>query len=98
MASARHLWLSGKMSAAVYMSMNQTSVFEESCPSNVGISCSMVVVRFDSLSVTWKVFMYACVVLCTGSPLGLGAEFSWSVIMRYCSLSVSYISYAVDVD
>ena len=43
-----------RMSAVVSISMNQPSNFEESCPSNVGISWSMVVVRLDSLCVgTW---------------------------------------------
>ena len=46
---ARYVQLSISMSVAVSMSMNQSSNFEESSPSNVGISWSMVVVRLDSL-------------------------------------------------
>ena len=62
LASARHVQLSIKMLVAVSMSMNQSSSFEESCPSNVGISWSMVVVRFDSLCVVHKRSMWACMV------------------------------------
>ena len=47
LASAKCVELSARMSAAVLISMNQSSNFEESCPSNVGISWSMVMVRLD---------------------------------------------------
>ena len=57
-ASARCVWLSARMSAVVSISMNQSSNYEQSCPSNVRISGSMVVVRFDSICV-------ACKCLCT---------------------------------
>ena len=80
--------LSVRMSAVVSMSMNQSSSFEKSCQSNVGISCTMVMVRFDSLCVVYKVSMYACMVLCTSSLLGCVAECSWSIIVRCCSLYV----------
>ena len=58
----------------------------------------MVMVRFDPLCVACKVSMYASIVLCTGSSLGWGAECSWSIIMRCCSLSVSCVSSVVGVD
>ena len=51
LASARCVQFSGQMSAAVSLSMNQSSSFEESCLLNVGISCSRVMVRFASLFV-----------------------------------------------
>ena len=54
LASSRCVQLSVRMSAAVSMSLNQSSSFDESCPSNVGISWSIVVVRLDSLCVTWS--------------------------------------------
>ena len=41
----------------VSISMNLSSNFGESCPSNVGISGSMVVVRLDSLCVVHTVSM-----------------------------------------
>ena len=49
LALARHVWLYVRMSVVFSISMNQSSNFEESCPSNVGISWSMAVVRLDSL-------------------------------------------------
>ena len=52
--------------------LSQSSSFEESCPSNVGISWSKDVVRFASLSVACKVSVYACIVVCMGSSLGWG--------------------------
>ena len=55
--------LSVRMSAVVSISMNQSSNFEESCPSNVGISWSMVVVRLDSLCVACRVSVYTYIVL-----------------------------------
>ena len=58
-----------RMSAAVSMSMKQSSSFEESCLLNVGISWSMDMVKCHSLCVMPKVSMYACIVLCTGSSL-----------------------------
>ena len=67
LASPRHVWLSIKMSIGVSRSVSQSSNFEESCPSNVGISWSKDVVRFASLCVTWKVSVYGCVAVCTGS-------------------------------
>ena len=63
LASARHVQLSVRMSVVVSISMNQSFHFEESCPSNVKISWSMVVVRLDSLCVVHRVFVYACMVL-----------------------------------
>ena len=54
------------------MSMNQSSNFEESCTSHVGISWSMVLVRLKSLYVACRVSMYARMVLCTGSSMNLG--------------------------
>ena len=96
LASARCVQLSARISAVVSISMNQSSNFEESCPSNVGISWSMVVMRFYSLSVTCRVFMYICMVLCTGSSLDLG--FCWNIIVRCCRLSVSCDSSSVGVD
>ena len=89
-----------RMSMAVSMSMNQSSSFEESSLSNVGISCSMVVVRFDSLWVACKVSVGVCVPLYSFVHLfitRLGAECGWSIIVRCCSLSVSCISSAIGV-
>ena len=59
LASARHVWLIVKMSVVVPMSMKQSSSFEESCTSNVEISCSRVMV------------MFAYIVVCMCSSLGL---------------------------
>ena len=59
LASARHVPLSVRMSVVVSMSLNQSSSFVESCSSTVGISLSMVVVRFDSLCVACKLSVYA---------------------------------------
>ena len=47
------------------------------------------------LCVLHKVFVYACIVLCTGSSLGWGVGSGWSIIVRCCSLSVSCISSTV---
>ena len=55
-------------------------------------------VMFDSLCVACKVSVYACIVLCTGSLLGWGAECSCNIIVRCCNLSLSYVSSAIDVD
>ena len=96
--SARYVQLSVRISVVVSMSMNQSSSFEESCPSNLGISCSMVMMRFDSLCVACTVFVYACMVLCTGSSLGWGTECSYSIMVRCCILSVSCIRSAMGVD
>ena len=97
MASARCVWLSVRMSVAVSISINQSSNFKESCPSNVGISFSMVMVRFASLCVAHKVSVYTSIALCTGSSLGWGDGCGWSIIARCCRLSVSCISSAVGV-
>ena len=43
------MWHSVKMSMAFSRSMSQSSNFEESCPSNVGISWSKDMLRFASL-------------------------------------------------
>ena len=64
--------LSVRMAVAVSISMNQSSNFEESCPSNVGIPWSMVLVILDSLCVVCRVSMYDCMVLCTDSSLDWG--------------------------
>ena len=66
------VWFSVRMPAVVSMSMKQSSSFEESCQSNLGMSCSMVVVRFNSLCVACKVSAYTCMVLYTGVSLGWG--------------------------
>ena len=60
------------MSVVVSISMNQSSNIEESCPSYMGISWCMVVVRLDSLCVVHRVSLYGCMVLCTGSSLDWG--------------------------
>ena len=96
LASAKCVWLSVRMSGAFSISMNQSSNFKESCPSNVGISWSMVVVRLDSLCVACRVSMYTCMVLCTGSLLDWGA--CWGTMVRCCSLSVSCDRSSVGVD
>ena len=80
------------------MSMKQSSSFEESCQSNVVISWSMVVMRFDSLCVACKVSVYACMILCTCASLDRVADYGWSVREGCCSLFVNCISSAVDVD
>ena len=73
------------MSLLVLMSMNQSSSFEESCPLNLGISCSRVMV------------MFACIVVGMGSSLGLGFGCGLSVIVRYCSPSASYSNSSICV-
>ena len=88
LASARQVWLSVKMSVAVSRSMSPSSSFEESCPPNVGISCSKDVEGFASLCVPCKVSVYPSIVVCMASSLGWGSECGWSVIVRCCSLSV----------
>ena len=76
--AARHVWLSVRMSAAVSMSMNWSSNFEESCPSNVGISWSMVVVRFDSLCVEpWCLCMPAWFCVLVPHLARVMTEASW---------------------
>ena len=94
LASARHVQLSVKMPAAVSMSMNHSSNFEESCQSNVGIFWSMVVVRLDSLCVAGCLCMPAW--FCGQVPHWTGAN--WSAMVRCCSLSVSCNISSVDVD
>ena len=96
LASARHVWLFVRMSVMVSMFMNQSSSFEESGSSNVGISWSMVVVRLDPLCVAHRVSVYACMVLCTGASLDWGA--GWSAMVRCCSLFVSCDNSPVGVD
>ena len=56
---------------------------------------SMVVVRFDSLCVACKVSVYACMVLCMDSSVGWST--CWSIMVRYCSLSVRFNSSAAGV-
>ena len=97
LVSARHVQLSVRMSGAVSMSMNQSSGFEESCPSNAGMCFSMVMVRFESLCCMQCVCV-CCMVLCTGSSLGWGVECGWCVTVRCWSLSVSCVTSAVDRD
>ena len=86
---ARNVQLSVKMSAAVSRSMSQFINFEVSCPSNMGMYWSKVVVRFDSLCVACKVSMYACIVVCKGS-LGRGSlmwlECHSEVLQSICKL------------
>ena len=89
LSSTNHVWVSVRMLVVASMSMNLSCSFEKSCPSNVGISWSMVMVRFDSLWVAHRESMYACMVLCTGSSLDWGAECGWSIMVLYCSFSVS---------
>ena len=96
LASARHVWFSVRMSAVVSISTNQSSNFKESCPSNVGISWSMIVVRLDFLCVVCRVYVYACMVLCTGSSLDF--ETGWRTIVRCSSLSVCCNSSSAGVD
>ena len=78
LASARCVWFLVKMSVAVSMSMNQSSNFEESCPSNVGIPCNRVMV------------MFACIVIYMASSLGWGFGCSQSATVRCCSSSASF--------
>ena len=92
LASARYVWLPVKMSMVVCRSVSQSSNFEEPCPSNVGILWSKGVVRFASLCVVCKVSMYVCTVVCMGLFLGWGIGCGWSVVVRCCSLSVSYVN------
>ena len=72
LALARYVCLSVRISAVVSMSMKQSSSFKESYLSDLGISWSMVMVRFDSLYVLHRMSMYACMVLFTGSSLDWG--------------------------
>ena len=71
------------MSVVVSMSMNQSSSFEESFPSNVGISFSRAMVIF------------ACMIVCMGSSSNWGFGCGWSVIVRGCSLSVRCINSSI---
>ena len=48
LASATCVWLSVKMSAVVSRSISQSLTLRESCPSNLGLSCSKDVVSFAS--------------------------------------------------
>ena len=77
LASARHVQLLIKMSVAISMCMNQSSSFELSCPLNVGISCSRVMVIFAYIGV------------CLGSSLGWGFGCGGSIIVRCHSHSAS---------
>ena len=82
------MWISVKMSVVISMSMNQSSSFEESCPSNMGISCSRVVMVFAwFLCLAHKMFVYACIVVCMGSSLGGG--WMW---LEYHSEVLQFIS------
>ena len=56
----------------------------------------MVVVRLDSLCVTPRVSMYACMVMCNGSSLNWGV--GWNTMVRCHGLSVSCNSSSLDVD
>ena len=84
-ASARCVWLLDKMSVVVSMSMNQSSCFKESCPSNVGISYSRVKV------------MFACIVVCMGASLGWGFGCSLSATARPHSPSASCVNSSICV-
>ena len=53
-------------------------------------------VKLDYPCVVHKMSVYACMVLCTGSLLDVGA--GWSTIVRCCSLSVNCDSSSVGVD
>ena len=72
MPSARCVQLLVKLSVVVSMSMNQSSSCEESCPSNLGISCSRVTL------------MFACIVVCMGSSLGWVFGHGQSTTARCC--------------
>ena len=72
LALARCVGLFVRMSVAVSISMDQSSSFKESCPSNVGIFWSMVVVRLDSLYAAHRVSLYACMVFAYWFLTGLG--------------------------
>ena len=85
LAFTRCLQLSLRMSIAVSMAMNQSFNFKESCPSHVGISWSMVVVRLDCLCVAQRVSVYDCMVLCTGSLLD--CEAGCNAMVKCCTLS-----------
>ena len=97
LALSRHVWLSVRMSAVVSMSMNQSSNFEESCPSNVGISWSIVVLRLDSFCCTQGVCLcmpeWFCALVLHWTEGGAG----WSTMVRFCTLSVS-CDISMDVD
>ena len=77
LASARHVWLLVKMSGVVSMSINQSSSSEESFPSDVGKTCSRIMLVF------------ACIVVCTGSSLGWGFGHGWSATARCHNPSAS---------
>ena len=84
---SRCVWLSLRMSAAVSISMNQSSNFEESCPSNVGISLEHGCGEIGFLPCCTLGVHVSLHGLVHWFPTGLGA--SWSTMVRCCSLSVS---------
>ena len=77
-------------------SMNQSSKLKESCPLNVGISLSMIMVRFDSLCVASREVCACLHGFVHWSSLDLGA--GWNTIVKCCSLSVSHDHSSVGVD
>ena len=86
-----------KTPVVVSISMNQSSSFEESCPSNEGISyrrgCGEVLFSLcvmQGLCVSLHSFVHRFLI-----RLGVGG--GWSIIVRCCSLSVSCINSAVGV-
>ena len=90
LTSAKHVWLSVRMSVAVSMSMNESSSFEESCPSNMGISWE------HGHGEVW--FSLGCVqgvCVCLHHFVHwfltrLGGKCGWSIIVKCCSLSESW--------
>ena len=96
LASARHVQLSVRMSALVSISINQFSNFEESCPSNVGISW-----EHGCGEIGFPVLHAGCPCIpiwsCALVPHWTG-RVGWSIMVRCCSLSVSCNSSFVSVD
>ena len=83
LASARHVWLSFKMSAAILKSLSQSSNLVVSHPSNVGLSWEYRLVRF-----IWCGVMYYCIAVYRGSSIGLEVGHGWRVTASCCSLLV----------
>ena len=86
LASGRHAWFSFKMLAALLISLSQSSNFEVSHLSNVGMSWSKDVVRFVCHCLAHKVSVYLYIAVCRTSSMGLQSGHSWSIMTSCCSL------------
>ena len=78
------LLLSLMMSAAISMSVSQSSNLVESCSLKTGISCSKEFVRLDCFCMEHKVSVYCCITSLRGSA-GAGDCDWWMAIDRFWS-------------